>query len=76
MITIRQKMSLDGPARRSNIDASAEPAVKRPSSYGETALMRAAARKDVAEVRRHLDKCGGEMLVIGLRLCMLRRRVK
>ncbi|KWX11316.1 Pre-mRNA splicing helicase BRR2/ Longevity-assurance protein 1 [Giardia duodenalis assemblage B] len=76
MITIRQKMSLDGPAGRSNIDASAGPAVKSPSSDGETALMRAAARKDVAEVRRHLDKCGGEMLVIGLRLCMLRRRVK
>ena len=37
-------MSLDGPARRSNLDASAEPAVKSPSSDGETALMRAAAR--------------------------------
>ena len=60
----------------SHVEASAEPAVKRPSSDGETALMRAAARGDAAEVRRHLDECGGEMLAIGLRLCMLRRRVK
>ncbi|ESU40749.1 Apoptosis inhibitor 1 [Giardia duodenalis] len=70
MVTIRQKMLLDGPARRSNIDASAEPAVKNPSSDGETAPMRAAAHEDVAEVRRHLDECGGETLVAGLRLCM------
>ena len=41
-------MLLDGPARRSDVDASAEPAVKSPSSDGETALMRAAARGDVA----------------------------
>ena len=61
-------MSLDGPAGRSDVEASAESAVKSPSSDGETALMRAAARGDVAEVRRHLDECGGEMLVIGLRL--------
>ena len=51
-------MSLDGPARCSNIEASVEPAVKSPSSDGETALMRAAALGDVAEVRRHLDECG------------------
>ena len=37
-------MSLDGPARRSDVEASAEPAVKSPSSDGETALVRAAAR--------------------------------
>ena len=61
-------MLLDGPAGRSDVEASAEPAVKSPSSDGETALMRAAACGDVAEVRRHLDECGGEMLVIGLRL--------
>ena len=61
-------MSLDGHVGRSNIDASAEPAVKSPSSDGETALMRAAARGDVAEARRHLDERGEEMLVIGLRL--------
>ncbi|ESU39952.1 Pre-mRNA splicing helicase BRR2 [Giardia duodenalis] len=58
MITIRQKMSLDGPAGRSDVEASAEPAVKSPSSDGETAPMRAAARGDVAEVKRHLDECG------------------
>ena len=69
-------MPLDGPARRSNIEASAEPAAKSPSSDGETALMRAAARGDVAEARRHLDECGGETPVAGLRLCMLQRRVK
>ena len=69
------KMSLDGPARRSDVEASAEPAVKSASSDGEAALMRAAARGDVAEARRRLDECGGEMLVIGLRLCMLRREV-
>ncbi|ESU41387.1 Hypothetical protein GSB_153861 [Giardia duodenalis] len=68
MVTIRQKMSLDGPAGRSDVDASAEPAVKSLSSDGETALMRAAACGDVAEVRRHLDKCGGETPVAGLRL--------
>ena len=62
------KMSLDGPAGRNEIDASAEPTVKRLFSDGETALMWAAAREDVAEARRHLDECGGEMLVIGLRL--------
>ena len=69
-------MSLDGPARRSDVDASAEPAVKSPSSDGETALVRAAARGDVPEARRRLDECGGETPVAGLRLCMLRRRVK
>ena len=51
-------MSLDGPARRNDASAGAEPAVKSPSSDGETALMRAAARGDVAKARRHLDKCG------------------
>lgn len=69
-------MPLDGPARRSNIDASAEPAMKSPSSDGEAAIMRAAALGDVAGVRRHLDECGGEMPVGGLCLCVLRRRVK
>ena len=68
-------MSLDGPARRSDVDASAEPAVKSPSSDGETALMRAAARGDVPEARRRLDERGGETPVAGLRLCTLRRRV-
>ena len=62
------KMSLDEPARRSNIEASAEPAVKSPSSDGETALMRAAARGDVAGVRRRLDERGGETPVAGQRL--------
>ena len=52
-------MSLDGPAGRSDVEASAEPAVKRLFSDGETALMRAAGRKNVAEVRKHLDECGG-----------------
>ena len=61
-------MSLDGPARRNDASAGAEPAVKSPSSNDKTTLMRAAARGGVAEVRRHLDECGGEMLVIGLRL--------
>ena len=51
-------MSLDGPARRNDVDASAEPAVKSPSSDGETALVRAAARGDVAEARRRLDERG------------------
>ena len=51
------------------------PAVKSPSSNGETALMRAAARGDVAEARRRLDECGGETPVAGLRLCTLRREV-
>ncbi|KWX11397.1 Cytochrome p450(bm-3) / nadph-cytochrome p450 reductase/ pre-mRNA splicing helicase BRR2 [Giardia duodenalis assemblage B] len=32
---------------------------EEPSSDGETALMRAAACGGVAEVRRHLDECGG-----------------
>ena len=50
-------MSLDGPARRSDVEASAEPAAKSPSSDGETALVHAAARGDVPEVRRHLDEC-------------------
>ena len=59
----------------SDVDASAEPAAKSPSSDGETALMRAAARGDVPEARRHLDERGGEMPVAGLCLCMLRRRV-
>ena len=59
-------MSLDGPARRSDVEASAEPAVKSPSSDGETALMRAAARGDVPEARRHLDERGGETPVAGL----------
>ena len=59
-------MSLDGPAGRSDVDASAEPAAKSPSSDGETALMRAAARGDVAEARRRLDECGGETPVAGL----------
>ena len=68
-------MPLDGPAGRSDVDASAEPAVKSPSSDGETALMRAVARGDVAEARRHLAECGGETPVAGLRLCMLRREV-
>ena len=61
-------MSLDRPARRSDVEASAEPAATTPSSDGEIALMRAAARGDVPEARRHLDERGGEMLVIGLRL--------
>ena len=69
-------MSLDRPARRSDVEASAEPAAKSPSSDGETALMRAAARGDVAEARRHLDERGGETPAAGLRLCMLRRRIK
>ena len=65
LIAIRPKMSLDGPGDGCNdVDASAEPAAKSPSSDGETALMRAAAREDVAEVRRHLDECGGEMSVV------------
>ena len=59
-------MSLDGLARRSNIDASAEPAVKRLLLDGETALMRAAARGDVDEIRRHLDERRGETPVAGL----------
>ena len=68
-------MLLDGPARRSDVEASAEPAAKSPSSDGETALMRAAARGDVAEARRRLDERGGETPVAGLRLCTLRREV-
>ncbi|KWX11160.1 hypothetical protein QR46_4885 [Giardia duodenalis assemblage B] len=51
-------MSLDGPARRSDASAGAEPAVKSLSSNDKTTLMWAAAREDVAEVRRHLDECG------------------
>ena len=52
-------MLLDGSARRSDVDASAEPAVKRLFSDGETTPMRVAGRRNVAEVRGHLDECGG-----------------
>ena len=69
-------MSLDGPARRSDVEASAEPAVKSLSSNDKTTLMRAAARGDAAEVRKHLDECGGETPVAGPRLCMLQRMIK
>ncbi|EET01020.1 Ankyrin repeat protein [Giardia duodenalis] len=51
------KMLLDGSARRSDVDASAEPAVKRLFSDGETVLMQAAGRKNVVEVEKHLDEC-------------------
>ena len=69
-------MLLDGPGDGCNdVDASAELAVEDPLPNDKTALMRAAARGDVAEARRYLDERGGETPVAGLRLCTLRREV-
>ena len=67
-------MSLDGPARRSDVEAGAGPAVKSPSSDGETDLMQATARGDVAKARRHLDECrkkgvGGETALMWAAAC-------
>ena len=53
---------------RGNANADAELAVEDSLPNGETALMRAAARGDMAEARRHLDERGGGTPVAGLRL--------